>query len=87
MPVIHVNVQEGFGQEKAKTTIQNITKVFVNLGIPSQAVEVIVHEIQKSHWGIGGELASEKFKDISGILALMHCLCLGKSRKWEVAPL
>jgi len=23
-----------------------------------------VHEIPKSHWGIGGEPASEKFKDI-----------------------
>jgi 4-oxalocrotonate tautomerase len=65
MPVIHVNVWEGFGQDKAKTTIQNITKVFVDLGIPMQAVEVIIHEIQKSHWGIGGEPASEKFKDIS----------------------
>ncbi|MGB6864086.1 MAG: tautomerase family protein [Candidatus Aminicenantaceae bacterium] len=65
MPVIHVNVWEGFGHEKAKITIQNITKVFVDLGIPDQAVEVIVHEIQKSHWGIGGEPASEKFKDIS----------------------
>jgi 4-oxalocrotonate tautomerase len=65
MPVIHVNVWEGFGQEKAKITIQNITNVFVDLGIPTQAVEVIIHEIQKSHWGIGGEPASEKFKDIS----------------------
>jgi 4-oxalocrotonate tautomerase len=65
MPVIHVNVWEGFGQEKTKITIQKITKVFVDLGIPSQAVEVIVHEIQKSHWGIGGEPASEKFKVIS----------------------
>ena len=65
MPILHVNVWEGFGQEKAKTTIQNITKVFVDLGIPNQAVEVIVYEIQKSHWGIGGEPASVKFKDIS----------------------
>ena len=65
MPIIHVNVWEGFGQEKAKITIKNITKVFVDLGIPTQAGEVIVHEIQKSHWGIGGEPASEKFKDIS----------------------
>ncbi|NIM91667.1 MAG: 4-oxalocrotonate tautomerase [Candidatus Aminicenantes bacterium] len=65
MPVIHVNVWEGFGQEKAKIAIQNITKVFTGLGIPDQAVEVIVHEIQKSHWGIGGEPASEKFEDIS----------------------
>jgi 4-oxalocrotonate tautomerase len=65
MPVIHVNVWEGFGQEKAKSTIQGVTKVFVDLGIPSQAVEVIVHEIPKSHWGIGGEPASAKFKDIT----------------------
>jgi len=65
MPIVHVNVWEGFGQEKAKTLIQKITKVFVDLGIPEQAVEVIVHEIPKSHWGIGGTPASEKFKDIS----------------------
>jgi len=64
MPIVHVNVWEGFGQEKAKTVIQKITKVFVDLGIPEQAVEVIVHEIPRSHWGIGGVPASEKFKDI-----------------------
>jgi 4-oxalocrotonate tautomerase len=63
MPVVHVNVWEGFGQEKAKIVIQDITKVFVNLGVPEHAVEVIIHEIQKTHWGIGGEPASEKFKD------------------------
>jgi len=65
MPIVHVNVWEGYGQEKAKITIQNITNVFVDLDIPAQAVEVIIHEIQKSHWGIGGEPASEKFKDVS----------------------
>ena len=65
MPIVHVNVWDGFGEEKAKTVIQNITKVFVDLGVPAHAVEVIVHEIPKSHWGIEGEPASEKFKDIS----------------------
>ena len=44
--------------------IQNITKVFVDLGIPDHAVEVVVNEIPKSHWGAGGEPASEKFKNI-----------------------
>jgi 4-oxalocrotonate tautomerase len=63
MPIIHANVWEDFGEEKAKKVIQNVTKVFVDLGIPVQAVEVIVHEIPKSHWGIGGEPASEKFKE------------------------
>ncbi|NIR87658.1 4-oxalocrotonate tautomerase [Candidatus Bathyarchaeota archaeon] len=65
MPTVHVNVWKDFGEEKVKTVIQNITKVFVDLGIPAHAVEVIVHEIPKSHWGIGGEPASEKFRDLS----------------------
>ena len=63
MPIVHVHVWKGFGEEKAKTVIQSITKVFVDLGIPEQAVEVLVHETPRSHWGIGGEPASEKFKN------------------------
>jgi 4-oxalocrotonate tautomerase len=57
MPIVHVNFWKGVGQEKVKIMIRNI-KVFVDLG-----VEVIVHEIPKTHWGIGGEPASEKLKD------------------------
>ena len=64
MPIVEVYVWQGFGAKKAKTVIQNITNVFVDLGIPEHAVEVVVNEIPKSHWGIGGEPASEKFKDI-----------------------
>ena len=64
MPVIHVNVWEGFEQEKVKAVIRDVTKVFVNLDIPEHAVEVLVHEVKKTHWGIGGEPASEKLKDI-----------------------
>ena len=65
MPTIHVNVWKDFGEEKAKTVIKGITKVFIDLGIPSQAVEVIIHEIPKSYWGIGGKPASERFYDKS----------------------
>ena len=63
MPIVHVNVWKGFGEERIKTVIKNITKVFVDLGVPVHAVEVIVHEIPKTNWGIGGEPASEKFKE------------------------
>jgi len=63
MPIIHVNVWENFGEERVKKLIQNITKVFVDLDVPQYAVEVIVHEIPRTHWGIGGEPASEKFKE------------------------
>ncbi|MBL7084096.1 MAG: tautomerase family protein [Candidatus Aminicenantes bacterium] len=60
MPIIHVNAWEGLGPEKAKTIIQNITKVFMDMEVPPQAIRVIIHEVQKTHWGIGGEPASEK---------------------------
>jgi 4-oxalocrotonate tautomerase len=63
MPVIHVNIWEGFGKEKIKKVIEGITKVFVDLSIPENAVNVIVHEIPKTHWGIGGIPAAIKFKD------------------------
>ena len=38
MPIIHVNVWDGFGKEKIKTVIQEITKVFVDLGVLEHAV-------------------------------------------------
>jgi len=65
MPIVHVHVWEGFGKDRVKTLIQGITKVFGSLGVPEHAVEVIVHEVPKTNWGVGGEPASEKFKDIS----------------------
>ena len=62
MPVVHVNVWKGFEQEKVNYLIENITKVFADIEIPAEAVEVLVHEVPQSHWGIGGMPASEKFK-------------------------
>jgi len=62
MPFVEVKVWEGFGEEKAKRVIQGTTKVFVDMEIPQQAVHVVVQEIPKTHWGIGGEPASERGK-------------------------
>ncbi len=64
MPIVHVNCWEGIGEEKVKTMIGGITKAIADVGIPAHAVQVIVHEIPKTHWGIGGEPASEKLKDV-----------------------
>jgi 4-oxalocrotonate tautomerase len=64
MPTVHVNVWKGFKQEKINYLIENLTKVFVDLDIPAEAVEILIHEVPQSHWGIGGIPASEKFKDV-----------------------
>ncbi len=63
MPVVHVFVWKGFSEEAKKRTIDGITKVFTGMNIPADAVEIIIHEIPKENWGIGGERASEKLKN------------------------
>jgi len=63
MPIVHVHVWKGFSEESIKKVISGITDVFVNLGIPTRAVEVVIHEIPKKHWGIEGKPATESRKD------------------------
>ena len=63
MPIVHVNMWKGISEDKAKQIISGITKVFVDMDIPAQAVEVIIHEVPKSHWGIEGKPATESRPD------------------------
>lgn len=65
MPTVHVNMWNGLSDEAAEKIIIGITKVFVEIGIPEQAVEVIIHEVPKAHWGIGGKPASKARPDAS----------------------
>ena len=63
MPVIEVKMWKGTSEEAVEQVISGITKVFVELGIPERAVEVLVQEIPKSHWGLGGKPASKVMPD------------------------
>lgn len=59
MPLAQIYLWKGIPDEIIKKVIEGVTEVFVNLGIPKQAVEVLVHEIPKAHWGIDGLPATE----------------------------
>ena len=61
MPIVDVKMWKGTSKDAAEKIISGITKVFVELGIPERAVEVIVYEIPKTHWGIGGKPASQRY--------------------------
>lgn len=63
MPVVHVYVWKGFSREAKKKLVEGITRLFVDMSVPAEAVEVIIHEVSKENWGVGGELASEKLKE------------------------
>jgi len=65
MPSVQVNVWEGWGEKNAEIVIRGVTKIFTDLGIPAQGVEVIIHEIPKTHWGIQGKPASVVMKDVT----------------------
>jgi len=64
VPVVHVMVWKGFSNAAKKRVIAGITNVFVEMGVPREAVEVILHEVPKENWGVGGEQASERLKDV-----------------------
>jgi 4-oxalocrotonate tautomerase len=50
--------------ENKKKTVEGITKVFVDLGIPKEAVEIVIYEAPKSNWATGGQLHSERLAHV-----------------------
>ncbi|MDP7078779.1 MAG: tautomerase family protein [Candidatus Undinarchaeales archaeon] len=63
MPIVTI---ETWPMEKEMKTdvIRNITEVFVGLGIPAQAVTVVIHENEMENWGSEGIQHSVKFADM-----------------------
>jgi 4-oxalocrotonate tautomerase len=60
MPVVQVSVWEGLSSENKKKIVEGVTKVFEDLGIPKEAVTIVIYEAPKSNWATGGQLHSER---------------------------
>ncbi|MFH1210848.1 MAG: tautomerase family protein [archaeon] len=63
MPIVTIETWPIRKEEKPEL-IRKITDVFVGMGIPAQAVTVVIHETGLEDWGSGGEQHSVKFKDL-----------------------
>lgn len=48
-------------EENKKKVVEGITRVLEELGIPREAVTVIIYETPKTNWATGGQLHSEKY--------------------------
>ncbi|WP_027414974.1 4-oxalocrotonate tautomerase [Aneurinibacillus terranovensis] len=60
MPLVNIQILQGRPEEKVKELIQNVTEVVsMTLAAPKENVRVIVTEVPKTHWGIGGIPVSE----------------------------
>ena len=61
MPVVQVTVWAGISEENKKKIVEGITKVIEEIGVPREAVTVIIYEVPKTDWASGGQMHSERF--------------------------
>ena len=62
MPVVIVEMWEGRNIEQKKKLVEGITSAMTNIGVPAEAVHIIIKDNPKHNWGINGKLASEGSK-------------------------
>jgi len=64
MPVVKIDLWKGRDKEKRKELIKKVTSAVADaIGCPIEAVHVIINEVEKDNWGIGGTPASVKSPD------------------------
>lgn len=61
MPVVQVNVWSGMSLENKKKVVEGITRVFEEIGVPREAITIIIYEEPKENCASGGKLHSERF--------------------------
>ncbi|MEX2462580.1 MAG: 4-oxalocrotonate tautomerase [Paenibacillaceae bacterium] len=55
MPIINIQILEGRSIDKIKSLIASVTDtVAEELDAPKERIRVLVTEVPKTHWGIGG---------------------------------
>lgn len=62
MPVVQVSVWAGMSSENKKKVVEGMTRVLEDLGVPRDAVTVIIYEVPKTNWATGGKLHSESHR-------------------------
>jgi 4-oxalocrotonate tautomerase len=63
LPVVQVSVWAGISEENKKKIVEGITEVIAEIGVPKEAITVIIYEIPKEDWASGGQLHSERFQN------------------------
>ena len=60
MPVVIVEMWEGRTVDQKKQLAEGITAAFTKVGVPAEALQIIMRDVPKHNWATGGKLASEK---------------------------
>lgn len=61
MPLIYIELIEGRSQEQLKNLVADVTAAVVkNTGAPAEHVHVVLNEMQKNRYAVGGTLKSDE---------------------------
>ncbi|RJS85608.1 4-oxalocrotonate tautomerase [Candidatus Bathyarchaeota archaeon] len=59
MPVVIVEMWKGRTDEQKEELIKGITEAFERIGVPAEALNIIIHDVPKANWGLHGKQASK----------------------------
>jgi len=59
MPVVIIEMWEGRTKEQKEKLIKGITRAFEEIDVKAEWLDIIIHDVPKSNWGIRGEQASK----------------------------
>ncbi|CAB3393565.1 2-hydroxymuconate tautomerase [Kyrpidia spormannii] len=61
MPLVQLHILEGRSPEMKKRAIMEVTEALHrSLGAPRENIRVVIYEIPRSHWAVGGVTMEEK---------------------------
>ena len=64
MPIIRVEILEGRSVEKKRELVETLSRETARIiGCPESSIYVVIEDVAKQNWGVGGELLSDKYPD------------------------
>ena len=61
MPLVHIELIEGRSKDQLKALVKDVTDAIVkDTGAPAEHVHVILNEMQKDRYAVGGVLKSDE---------------------------
>ena len=62
MPIVRIEMFEGRDRKTKQELVKSITAEMVRItGCGEASVNIVINDVSKENWGMGGELASDKF--------------------------
>ena len=64
MPIIRVEILPGRSVEQKRELVEVLTRETARIaGCSEQSIYVVIEDVRKENWGVGGELCFDKFPD------------------------